>query len=311
MGEGYIEVSVSATGETTEALTDFLFSEGALGLVIEDPAEGPSEVLIRASFPKASSITPIIARLRQYQRALAALSLPNAESRIEVHEIPAKDWGQTWKEHFKPLFVGKRLIITPPWEAGPFPADRLLLRIEPAMSFGTGHHATTRMCLEALEAFMDEWYENRRPRILDMGTGTGILAIAAAALGAERVVALDTDHEACEAAVRNVALNNVTDRVRIIHGGVEALRPQMRFDLVLANLEAKSLSSLFATLRVLLGPKGRVVVSGILVEGEENVTTAARASGFRLLSRQSDGEWICLTIAPSFHEEADKKKNAA
>ncbi len=295
MGEGYIEVSVSATAETTEALTDFLFSAGALGLVIEDPAEGSSEVLIRASFPLTSSIKPIIAQLRRYRRALAALGLPEAESRIEVHEIPARDWGQTWKEHFKPLFVGKRLIIAPPWEAGPFPADRLLLRIEPAMSFGTGHHTTTRMCLKALEAFIDEWHESRGPRILDMGTGTGILAIAAAALGAERVVALDTDHEACEAAVRNIGLNNVRNRVQIIHGGIEALRPQMPFDLVLANLDAKSLSLLFDPLRIVLAPDGRLVVSGILVEVEESVAAAARASRFRLLSRQSDGEWICLT----------------
>jgi ribosomal protein L11 methyltransferase len=311
MGEGYVEIAVIATAETTEALADFLFSEGALGLVTEDPVEGSSETLIRASYPKTLPIELIVARLKEYQRALAALRLAGAEARIDVHEVPATDWGQAWKEHFKPLMVGRRLIITPPWEVGPFPEDQLILRIDPGMSFGTGHHATTRMCLEALEPFMDEWGERQGPRVLDMGTGTGILAIAAAMLGAQRVIALDTDPEACEGAARNLSLNNLTGRIRLFQGGVEAFRPLIRFDLILANLDAKTLYPLFDTIRILLAPQGRLVVSGVLVEDEEKVGAAAGTSGFRLLARQSDGDWICLTMAPSFHEEADKKKNAA
>ena len=300
MGEGYVDLSVEATAETTEALSDFLFSEGALGLVIEDPAEGSSEVLIRASFPETSPIELMIARLKQYQRALADLRLPGAEGRIELHHVPVVDWGQAWKEHFQPLFVGRRLIVAPPWEVGPFPQDGLILRIDPGMSFGTGHHATSRMCLESLEAFMEEWREGGGPNVLDVGTGTAILAIAAAGLGARRVVALDTDRESCEAAMGNLGLNRLTDRVHLVHGGVEALSPRPRFDLLLANLDTKTLLRLFDGLRILLTPRGRLVASGILVEDEERVRAAAMASGFRPLARQSDGEWLCLTLAASF-----------
>jgi len=129
-----------------------------------------------------------------------------------------------------------------------------------------------------------------------MGTGTGILAIAAAMLGAQRVIALDTDPDAFEAAKKNLTLNKAAGCLKLLHGGIEALRPQMRFDLVLANLDAKTLSHLFDTLRFLLAPQGRLVVSGILVEAEEEIGSAARASGFQLLTRQSDGEWVCLTL---------------
>jgi ribosomal protein L11 methyltransferase len=189
-------------------------------------------------------------------------------------------------------------VIAPPWEAGPFPDDRLVIRIEPGMSFGTGHHATTRMCLEALEAFLDQWRGGASPRVLDVGTGTGILAITAAALGAVPVVAIDTDPEACEAASKNLALNHVSSRVQVLHGGVENLRPGMRFELVVANLDGRSLRPLLNALQVFLAPQGRLVMSGILVDEEKTVNGVARAAGLRVAARQSDGDWLCLILKP-------------
>lgn len=298
MRKGYIEVSVTATVETTEALADFLFSEGALGLIIEDPVDRWPEVLIRASFSGTRSITPIIVRLVQYQKELETLGITGAVGRIETCQIPFEDWGKTWKEHFRPLEVGKRLIIVPPWEEGVFPEDRLPIRIDPGMSFGTGHHATTRMCLEALEACMGRPAESRGPRVLDVGTGTGILAIAAAALGAGCIVAIDTDPEACEAATRNLVLNSVSDRIRLFQGGVEAFGPELPFDVIVANLDSKSLCALFGALSPILHPRGRLVASGVLVEEGATVAAAARAARLGVSARQSDGEWLCLTLAP-------------
>ncbi|MFQ5656177.1 MAG: 50S ribosomal protein L11 methyltransferase [Candidatus Methylomirabilales bacterium] len=298
MGEGYAEVSVSVSTETAEALGDYLFSEGALGLITEDSLTGTSEIVIRASFPGTAPVEPIVQRLKQYQQSLAALGLPGADGRIEVGEIAAEDWARSWKEHFKPIPVGNRLLIAPPWAEGPFPGDRLVIRIDPGMSFGTGHHVTTRMCLEALEHFMESWVQTRGPVVLDVGTGTGILAIAPAVLGAERVVALDTDPEACEAITKNLALNRIAGRVHIVHGGVDALEPEMRFDLVLANLDTKSLSHLFDNLSAHLAPWGRVVASGILVQEERTVSEAAEASGFQVTARRSEGEWLGLTLSP-------------
>jgi ribosomal protein L11 methyltransferase len=304
VGEGYIEVRVVGTTETAEALADFLFNEGSLGLVTEDGSEGSTQVLIRASFPRALSVEPIVARLTNYQRELEALGLVSSDRRIEVHGIANEDWGKKWKQHFRPLLIGRRLVIAPPWEIGPFPEDRLVVRIDPGMSFGTGHHATTRMCLEGLEAFLNQWQGDANPRVLDVGTGTGILAIAAAVLGADSVVAIDTDPEACEATTKNLAFNDVSSTVQVRHGGVETLGPGMRFDLVVANLDTRSLRPILDALKPFLVPQGCLVMSGILVDEEETMSRTARAAGLRVAARQSDGEWLCLTLTP---EAADKR----
>jgi ribosomal protein L11 methyltransferase len=298
VGQDYVEVSVAGTSETAEGLADFLFTEGALGLVTEDGSEGTIGILIRANFPGTLLVEPIVARLTDYQKELQALGLARGDGRIEVRTIPAEDWGKSWKQHFRPLPVGRRLVIAPPWEAGPLPEDRLVIRIDPGMSFGTGHHATTRMCLESLETFLGQWRGEAGPRVLDVGAGTAILAIAAAALGADRVVAIDSDQEACEAATKNLALNQVVDRVEVLHGGLEILGPVMRFDLVVANLDTRSLRPALSPIKTLLAPEGRLVVSGILVEEEKTLRGAAGAADLRVMSRQSDGEWLCLTLTP-------------
>ncbi|HLC21789.1 MAG TPA: 50S ribosomal protein L11 methyltransferase, partial [Candidatus Methylomirabilis sp.] len=185
------------------------------------------------------------------------------------------------------------------WEHGPFRQDRLVLCIEPAMAFGTGHHATTRMCLEMLEEVLAHWSGEDGPSVLDVGAGTGILAIAAAALGARRVVALDTDPEACEAARQNFVLNRVGDRVQVRQGGLETLESGRRFDLILANLDTKTLCPLFGALPERLAPEGRVIISGVPVEEEEKVRTAAHAAGLRLAAHQAEDGWLCLTLTPT------------
>lgn len=297
MEGGYVEVVVAATDETAEGLADFLFTEGALGLVTEESPKGPAPITIRASFTAPPPIGPILERLKRYQQALKALGFDGTEGRVEVHELPVEDWGRSWKEHFTPFPVRRRLIIAPSWSERPVPDGYHLIRIDPGMSFGTGHHATTRMCLEALEAFMEEWPGGRGPEVLDVGTGTGILAIAAATLGAGRVVAIDTDPQACEAAMRNLALNEAADRVQLLHGGVELLGPAMRFDLILANLDGKNLRGICDTLPTLLTPGGRVICSGVLVEEEAGVTAAMRAARLQVVARGCEGEWLSLTLA--------------
>lgn len=291
----YFEVSLYATSETEEALGDFLFSEGALGLVAEDLPGGPSRILIRASFPGSPPTDPLVERLRRYQDSLAALGFSAADGRIEVRELPTQDWERITREQFEPLLVGRRLVIAPPWHRSSLSEDRVLIRINPAMTFGTGYAATTQMCLEALEAFMDRWPEKRGPMVLDVGTG--ILAIAAAALGAQRVVAVDTDPDACRAARENLSLHDCADRVQIIHGGIEDVGSDQRFDLILANLDAKILPLLFHTLATLLAPSGRLIVGGILPEEEGILTPAISASQLRTAQRRTEGEWLCLTLA--------------
>jgi ribosomal protein L11 methyltransferase len=297
MAGGYLEIGVVATGETEEALCDFLFSEGALGLVTEDLPGEPRRISIRGSFAGTLPIGPLVEGLKRLQGSLEDLGFLVADGSIAVREIPLEDWGRNWKKHFKPLLVGRRLIIAPSWEAGAFPQGRLLIRIDPAMAFGTGHHATTRMCLDALEGFMNRWPAGPGPLILDAGTGTGILAIAAAALGARQVVAIDTDPEACEAARRNLALHDCANRVQILPGGIEVVESGPRFDLILANLDTKTLSPLFPRLGKLLAPGGRLIATGITLEDEASLPASIAASGLHALQRRIEDEWLCLTLA--------------
>ena len=301
MAGTYIELSVVTTTETEEALSDLLFSEGALGLVTEDLSGEPLRIRIRASFSSGVPVASLVEKLTRYQSSLAALGLPVEEGKTEVRELPLEDWGHNWKHHFKPLPVGRRLIIAPPWERGPFPQDRLLLRIEPAMAFGTGHHATTRMCLETLEEVLAIWSGKSGPSVLDVGTGTGILAIAAAALGARRIVALDTDPEACEAAKQNIVLNRLESLVEVHQGGLEVLEAESQFDLILANLDTKTLCPVLGVLGGRLAPGGRLITSGILVEDEERMAAAARAVRLGIVSRRTEDGWLCLSLAPSRH----------
>lgn len=297
MPGGYLEVSIIATSETEEALCDFLFSEGALGLVTEDLPGEPPRTLIRASFAESVPVGPRVERLRRYQDSLEALGLPRANGRIAVRILPVQDWEQFNREQFEPLLVGRRLLIAPPWYRGPLAEDRVVIRINPGMAFGTGYATTTRMCLEALEAAMDHWPESRGPVVLDVGTGTGILAIAAASLGAQRVVAIDTDPDACDAARENLAMHDCADRVEIFQGSIDAAGLDLCPDLILANLDARLLPPIFPTLTTLLAPAGRLIVGGIMLEEEGILTAATRAAQLQVLLRQAGGDWLCLTLA--------------
>jgi ribosomal protein L11 methyltransferase len=299
MGRTYIELSVIATGKTEEALSDFLFSQGASGLITEDLPGEPSRTRIRASFGAGVPVESLVEKLRRYQASLAALGLPVEDGKVVVRQHPIEDWGQNWKQHFTPLAVGRRLLITPPWELGPFPAGRLVLCIEPAMAFGTGHHATTRMCLEMLEEVFANWSGKDEPSVLDVGTGTGILAIAAARLGARRVVALDSDLEATDAAKQNLVLNRLESLVEVRQGGMEVVEAGSQFDLVLANLDTRTLCPLFGAVRDRLGLEGRGIISGVPVEEEEKVRAAAHAAGLHVAARRAEDGWLCLTLTIS------------
>lgn len=295
----YIEMSVIVPRETEEAIADFLFSEGALGLVTEDLSGHEATILLRASFASGTPIASLREELHRYQSSLAALGLPISDGNVEVHQLPIEDWGKNWKQHFKPLPVGRRLLIAPPWELGPFPPDRLVLCIEPAMAFGTGHHATTRMCLETLEEVLANWSGKDGPSMLDVGAGTGILAIAAARLGARRVIALDSDPEATDAARQNLVLNTLESLVEVRQGGLEVLGAGSQFDLIVANLDTRTLRPILEILRDRLATDGRLVASGIPVEDEDNVTGAAHAARLRVISLRTEDGWLCLTLVAS------------
>jgi ribosomal protein L11 methyltransferase len=207
-------------------------------------------------------------------------------ARYEV--IPPQDWNSAWKAGFKPLDIGEHFTILPPWEEPR--AGRINLVIDPGMAFGTGHHETTRSCLILMERLAKY---TTRDRFLDLGTGTGLLAIAAARLGYRRVTAIDNDPEAIEAARKNFELNAITS-IELIEGDI--FMATGTFDLIAANLISGALICLAGEIASRLNRSGVVILSGILLEQGEEVILAMSLAGLALRERLDDGKWTSLIV---------------
>lgn len=209
-------------------------------------------------------------------------------------EIPDEDWSETWKEHFKPLRVGRHFLITPTWEtAHPREGDRII-HIDPGRAFGTGHHETTRLCLEWLE-----WWASRNGpsnaapgSLLDVGTGSGILAVGAALLGFENIIGIDNDPEAVEVAVPNLELNKVTKKIRIFCRTPQEVNGS--FDVVISNIQSLPLIRMAETMVTKVNRGGRLVLSGILTEQADEVRCEYEKQGLMFTGSQQAGEWALL-----------------
>lgn len=205
------------------------------------------------------------------------------------------DWQDAWKQYYKPIAVGKRLLIVPEWESAENPQNRIIFRSNPGMAFGTGTHASTRLCLELLEPLAEECH-----RLLDLGCGSGILAIAALLLGAEQALGIDIDQGAVKIAGENAALNGVSARFDGRWGNVledKRLIAELKetpFELVTANIVADVIIALAPVVPELLCPGGTLIASGIIDQREEEVVGAVQAAGFSVKEIRREGGWCAL-----------------
>ncbi len=277
----YLQATITLPEIARDALSSRLMDLGCLGIIDQEDLliayfEGPSE-------PPA--IDRVIAEVT------SAFQQTGLDIRINaIYEIiPHQDWNSAWKAGFKPLDLGERFTILPPWEERR--AGRINLVIDPGMAFGTGHHETTRSCLVLMEKFAGR---ADRGRFLDLGTGTGLLAIAALRLGYHTVVAVDTDGEAIEAARKNLELNGITD-IELIEGDISLATGT--FELIAANLISGALIGLAGEIASHLEPSGIVILSGILREQGEDVVLAMSRAGLALRERLDDGKWASLVMA--------------
>jgi ribosomal protein L11 methyltransferase len=218
-------------------------------------------------------------------------------------QIADQNWMEAWKQHYKPIPIGQRLIILPVWLDSPEP-ERIPIKIDPGMAFGTGTHPTTQLCLQLMEVFFDNQSSivNRKSKIIDIGCGSGILSIAALKLGVTTALGVDIDVESVRNSRENADKNGIGEEFIIGQGSVaEVLAgkfPLKRAPLVVANILAPIIIRLLdAGLADLAEPGGTVILSGIMVEQADAVIEAAQAKGLALSAQEQMGDWVALLLA--------------
>jgi ribosomal protein L11 methyltransferase len=302
------EVSLIVDGELAEAVAEVLRRYLPDGVVIESTAvvAGPADENGQAVGPlRVCGYIPVDEHLEETHQKieqglwyLGRISpLPAADFKL-IQEV---NWMEAWKEHYHPIPIGKRLIILPAW-IDPSGYDRIPIRIELGMAFGTGTHPTTQLCLGLVEDFFAPIEEKMGLRVIDVGCGSGILSIAALKLGAEQALGVDIDAEAINASGDNALLNDVSPKFKLGIGSVAEVMDG-RFgiwnaNLVLANILAPILMQLLDQgLGELVLPDGWLILSGILAEQSAEVEHALQAHGFHLADKRQSGDWVALAAS--------------
>ena len=287
------QVTVATSHEISDGLTNFLWEQGALGVVEEEtPPERPR---VRAFFPDTTSSTALLQAVSACRASLRTMGFSVCASEPEITAVVDDEWATAWQQAFPPLEIGERLLIVPPWEARPdgTTGARVQVVIEPGRAFGTGHHGSTGGCLRLLEEALRS-LATSPPRVLDIGTGSGILAIAAMKLGARAVLGLDVDPDAIAAAQLNAERNGCADRITLEIDGPERLSDAEPFRLVLANLLTHAHLALLPHYGRLTAAEGSLVLGGILSDEDQRVIAALEAAGFALSTRLVIDGWASL-----------------
>ncbi len=339
----WIELVVEAEPEAVEAITELFARYGYnQGVVIEEPIQaGPdggalvdtnAPVKIRTYLPLESESAAQTGpneedvsadatglgqseRIQKLREGLYFLGMMRQVGPLEVTERYEEDWANAWKEFYQVHRVGRRTVIKPPWQPYEPASDDLVIEIDPGMAFGTGLHPTTRLCLMLLE---DHLNPTEHQKVLDLGTGSGILAIAAAKLDARQVVGVDTDSVAVRAALENVERNGLKDKVLVETGSLAveagskaeggfysfsedsqkpppALLNALPLDAVIANIIARIIVALAEPLAHSLRPGGLLITSGIINERAPEVEEALANAGFALIERREEGDWVAYS----------------
>jgi ribosomal protein L11 methyltransferase len=286
-----IEISVVVDGETAEAICQ-LFERHGGGAVVEVRYRAGEEDGDDLAEPLTTTRTYIPARdveaRRRIEEGLWHLSRIHPIPEAALRTLAEANWAEAWRAHFTPQRIGRRFLVAPSWSEVDTDGADLVMRLDPGMAFGTGLHPTTRMCLAALEGLVTPGAD-----VLDVGTGSGILAIGAALLGARRVVGLDIDPRAVETAAENARANGVT--VELHAGALGNVAPGARFDVVVANILATTIRELAADLAARLKPSGTLVASGILDDQASAVSDALARAGLTTPDVTRHGDWVALT----------------
>ena len=285
----WLVVEVRLSGELKESVSNFLMEQGATGI---EELEGDGEwQRLRTYFKQDGKEKAVLYSLHRYLKALKKIRPEIPRPHVKTTTLPEQDWGENWKRFFKPVQVTSKFVVKPPWARIRLKRGQIPIDITPGMAFGTGTHATTILCIQALE----ESLKKRGLSVLDVGTGSGILSIIAAKLGAQEVWGIDVDGVAVENARENLEKNHVSDIVKIRKGSIALLH--RKFNVVIANIDLKSLRKMRNPLLGRLKHRGSLILSGILEEDKERIRRHYLETGLlRWIKETQKGEWVCLSF---------------
>lgn len=305
----WLELIVHTTTEGTDPVSDILMEAGASGTMIEDRADipdpdkphgiweiidpkllenMPEDVLVHAWFEENPSLPSLVESLRNRLSEMGRSAQNFGSLQLELRSVNDQSWTDVWKKYFKPFYAADHLVVKPTWEPfDPAPGDRVI-EIDPGMAFGSGTHETTGMCLSMLEEVISGGEE-----IIDVGTGSGILAIGAALLGAGRVLATDIDPDAVRVAAENVRNNHVDHIVSVTQGNLLD-HVSTVCDICVANIISDVIISFAAPLMPHIRPGGLFLCSGIVSVRADEVAQALTDAGYEILRKQTRGEWTAF-----------------
>ncbi len=303
------EISIHTTNEAVEPISNILHEAGASGVVIEDridlfkekedrfgeiyqlnPDDYPEEgVLMKAYLPVNSFLAETVDEIKEAINNLAVYDIDLGLNSVSLNEVHEEEWATAWKKYYHPVKISERFTIVPTWEEYvPVSSDELIIELDPGMAFGTGTHPTTVMCIQALEKTVKQ-----NDEVVDVGTGSGVLSIAAALLGASHITALDLDEVAVESAKQNVELNKVQDVVDVsknnLLDGVTGKK-----DVVVANILAEIIMSFTDDVASAVKPGGYFISSGIISQKKEDVKQALIGSGFEIEETIMMEDWVAF-----------------
>ncbi|WP_214629968.1 50S ribosomal protein L11 methyltransferase [Paenibacillus agaridevorans] len=317
------EITISTTEEATEMISNFLHELGAGGVSIEesgtlnksrdtslgqwyelplnDIPEG--QAVIKGYFAEGTDLDGLLEELKPRVEELRTFEIDPGEVAYAWQEVDDEDWATAWKQYFKPIRVSDTLTIKPTWEDYTPEEGERIIELDPGMAFGTGTHPTTALCLQTLESVVRGGEE-----MIDVGTGSGILAIGACKLGAKSILALDLDPIAVSSATENVSLNGLSEKIEVRlsdllgvlrdggadSGSASSLQVTVPVDLVVANILAEIILLFIDDVYEALKPGGIYIASGVYKNKEDDVEKGLKASGFEIVEKRRDEDWIAF-----------------
>lgn len=309
----WIEIQVKTTTEASEIVTNLLYESGAEGLAIEDPnvifefEKKPGDwycaeddvnnydfegILIKGYLQKSDDLVDKIELLKQNIKNISTYDIDYGPGEVTITEVEDSDWAEEWKKYYKPKRVGKHIIIKPTWEEFDAKTDDIVVEIDPGMSFGTGTHETTMLCMQRLEKYVHQY-----DTVIDVGCGTGVLAIVAAKLGALNTLAIDLDEDAVRIAKENIEINGMKNRITVKHGNLLDMI-DLKANVIVGNLLAEIVVMLADGIKNFLEEDGVFIASGIILDRIDLVVDALETNGLEIVEIQKMGEWACIVSRP-------------